>query len=219
MPALGTPPATSGPHPVRYVPRPHTAPRRPHAPRSPEGLGHWIRLHKLATTGVVATVLLAVSAAAVLTMQINTTVNPSAKAPPVVFANGGDYTSINGAGFATLTLGTSTTSATLAMSGVAGAASVQLGNVMKISNTDATRAYTVTLSRSAAPNAAFTTFSVVVKNGATTLATWDVVASATSSSFVIPASVATDVSITTAITDGTATGALGTFTMQVSITP
>ena len=218
MAALGTPPALgSGAHPVRYVPVPRPGPTSQRPRRG--GLGSWMRLHKMATAGVVATVLLAATAAAVLTMQINTTVTPSAKAPPVVFASGSDYTSINGAGFATLTLGTSATSATLAMSGVAGAASVQLGNVMKITNSDATQAYTVTLSRSAAPNAAFTTFSVLVKNGASTLTTWDVVASSSSSSFVIPAGVATDVSITTAITDGTATGALGTFTMQVSITP
>src|SRR5687767_15005803 len=114
--------ARQAPHPTRYLPlqRPAPTPAR-------HGFGAWLHLHKSATAGVVATLLLSGAAVAVLTMQISTAVTPSAKAPPVVFASGSDYTSINGAGFATLTLGTSATSATLAVSGVPGAASVTLG--------------------------------------------------------------------------------------------
>jgi hypothetical protein len=185
----------------------------------PRGLRAWVKANKFASVAIAATLLLATAAVAVLTMQINATVNPAAKAPPVVFANGSDYTSINGAGFATLTLGTSATSATLAVSGVAGAASVSLGNVMKVTNSDATQAYTVTLTRSTTLDAAITSMTVTIKNGATTLVTWNPVSSATSTSFTLPAATATDVSITLVIADGTATGALGSFAIQMAMTP
>ncbi|MCA1819626.1 MAG: hypothetical protein ABR562_07610 [Thermoplasmatota archaeon] len=216
---MGEFPATRrpGPHPTRYLPVSRLVTPRP--PSAPHGLWSWVRLHRLATAAIGATLMLAVATVAVLTLQLNTTVSPAAKAPPVVFAAGGDYTTINAAGFATLTLGTSATSATLAMSGVAGAASVSLGNVMKITNSDATQAFSVTLTRSTTLNAAISSLAITVKDGGTTLVTWDPKSAASSSSFTLPAATATDVSLAIVIADGTAVGSLGSFAMQVSMTP
>jgi hypothetical protein len=183
------------------------------------GFVAWMRLHKAASITLCTLLSVAIVAVAVVTILQNVTTNPSAKTPLVQFQNGADYTSINTAGFATLTLGTSGASATLALSGVSGAASVALGNVLKLNNLDAVHPESVTLSRSATPNAAITSFLVTVKNGASTLATWDAVAAASSSAFTLPVSTALDISITVVITDGTAAGALGSFAMQFSMAP
>lgn len=176
-------------------------------------------MHKLATAATAVGLALAGVAVAVLSLQIDATVSPAAKAAPVVFASGADYTAINSAGFATLTLGSSATSATLAVSGVPGAASVNLGNVLKITNSDATQAYTVTLSRSATLNAAITSFIVTVDDGTSTLVTWNPKSAASSSGFTLPASTVSNVSIAIVIADGTAVGSLGSFAMQVAMTP
>jgi len=183
------------------------------------GLMPWVRAHRAATVGLLAGVATVATVAAVLVMQLNVSVASAAKAPPVVFQNGGDYTTIHAAGFATLTLGTSGTSASLSLSGVSGAASVSLGNVMKLTNSDATVDQTVTLTRSTTLNAAITSFVVTVKNGGSTLVTWDAVSSASSSSFTLPANTATDVTVALVITDGTATGSLGSFAIQAAMTP
>lgn len=183
------------------------------------GFAAWMRAHKVAAVSLWTLLSVAVAAVAVVTILQNVTTQPSAKAPLVVFQNGADYTSINAAGFATLTLGTSGASATLALSGVSGAASVSLGNVLKLNNQDATHPEAVTLIRSAAPNAAITSFLVTVKNGASTLATWDAATTASSSAFTLPISTALDISVTVVITDGTAAGALGSFSMEFSMAP
>ncbi len=156
---------------------------------------------------------------AALTIRQDVTTNPSAVAPDVVFQSGTDYAGINTAGFATLTLGTSGASATLALSGVPGAASVSLGNVMKLNNQDATQAYTVTLARSTTLDTDITSFVVTIKNGASTLLTWDAATTATSSSFTAPAATALDISISLVIADGVAAGAQGSFGMQFSLVP
>jgi hypothetical protein len=223
MPAPVARPAV--PAPVRVAPAPapvhlRVAAKPPHlAPANRPTFLAWMRLHKVAALSITTLLVVAVAAAAVLAILQNVTTNPSAKAPLVVFQNGADYTTINAAGFATVTLGSSGASATLALSGVSGAASVTLGNVLKLNNQDATHPETVTLVRSATPNAAITQFLVTVKNGATTLVSWDAVTSASSSSFTLPVSTAADINITLVITDGTAAGALGSFAMEFSMTP
>jgi hypothetical protein len=189
------------------------------APTPKPGLVAWIRVHKAASVSLATVLVVAVSAAAILAILQNVTTTPSAKAPLAVFQNGADYVAINAAGFATVTLGSSGASATLALSGVSGAASVTLGNVLKLNNQDATHPETVTLMRSAAPNAAITSFLVTVKNGATQLVSWDAATTASSSSFTLPVSTAVDINITLIITDGTAAGALGSFAMEFSMTP
>lgn len=166
-----------------------------------------------------AVVIIAAAVTAALLIRQDITTNPAAVAPDVRFETGTDYAAINAAGFATLTIGSSGASATLALSGVAGAALTGLTNVAQIHNTDATQDYTVTFARSATPNAAITDFTVTVKNGGTTVLTWNAVTTATSSSFSLPASADYDISIQLAVVDGTAAGALGSFTMQASLVP
>ncbi|MEA3202692.1 MAG: hypothetical protein QOI63_358 [Thermoplasmata archaeon] len=165
---------------------------------------------------LLAVPLLGAAAATMLILQ-SVAVSPISKTPDVLFQNGTDYAALNTAGYATVVLGTSGTTAALSVSGIPGATSTALGKVLKITDTHVTNAYTVTLSRSAAPNAAITSFIVTVKNGATTLATWDAVASATSASFALAVSTSLDISVTLAIADGTAAGAVGSFSIDASI--
>ncbi|HLF15909.1 MAG TPA: hypothetical protein VI796_00530 [Candidatus Thermoplasmatota archaeon] len=194
----------------RPVTRVGTARRRP--------LPRWLFGHPFLAASTMAILATASLVAAALAIREDVTTNPSAVAPDVVFANGADYASINAAGFATLTLGSSGTSATLAVSGIPGAALVTLGNVMKLDNQDATQAYSVTLSRSGSVDADITSFQVVVRNGASTLLTWDALG-ATSSAFTAPANTALDVTISLTIATGTAPGAQGSFTMQFNLAP
>jgi hypothetical protein len=165
---------------------------------------------------LLAVPLLGAVAATMLILQ-SVAISPISKTPDVLFQNGTDYAALNTAGYATVVLGTSGTTAALSVSGIPGATSTALGKVLKITDTHVTNAYTVTLSRSAAPNAAITSFIVTVKNGATTLATWDAVASATSASFALAVSTSLDISVTLAIADGTAAGAVGSFSIDASI--
>ncbi len=211
----------------------HAAPPRPAAPTRPapargpaptdakprKGLGAWIRLHKVASIAIVSLLLVAGLVAAVVSIRQDVTATTSSKAPLVIFQNGADYASINTAGFATLTLGTSATSATLALSGIPGAAQTSLGNILKLNNQDATHPESVTLGRSTTLNAAITSFVVTVKNGASTLATWDAVSAASSSSFTLPVSTVLDITIVLVVTDGTAAGSLGSFGMQFTLAP
>lgn len=187
--------------------------------RAPQGLGAWMRLHKVAVLAVVGTLLVSAAAVAVLTLRLDAAVAPAAKASPVIFAEGSDYPAINTAGFATLTVGTSATSASLSLSGVPGAAQVSLGNLLKITNQDEAQAYDVTLTRSTTLNAAITSLVVTVKDGTDTLATWDPKADASSATFTLPADTALDLSLAIVIADGTAVGGLGSFSMQVSMSP
>jgi hypothetical protein len=165
---------------------------------------------------LIAVPLLGAAAATMLVMQ-SVAVSPLSKTPEVLFQNGTDYAALNTAGYATVVLGASGTSASLSVSGIPGATSTTLGKVLKLTDTHVTNAYTVTLSRNAAPDAAITSFIVTVKNGATTLATWDAVASATSASFALAVSTSLDISVTLTIADGTAAGAVGSFSIDAGI--
>jgi hypothetical protein len=202
--------------------KPTASPAKPlakpvaHAAR--RGLMAWMRLHKVASVAI-SLLLVAGIAAAVVTIRQDVTATTSSKSPLVIFQNGADYAGINTAGFATLSFGTSATSATLALSGIPGAAQTSLGNVLKLNNQDATHPESVTLARSTTLNAAITSFTVTVKNGATTLLTWDAVSAATSSSFTLPVSTVLDISIVLVVADGTAAGSLGSFGMQFSLAP
>lgn len=165
-----------------------------------------------------AAVLVASSAVAALLIRQDVTTTASAIAPDVVFQPGTSYAAYNTAGYATLTVGTSGTNAALAVSGVPGAAQVAMMDVLKLTNQDVTNAYTVTLSRSATPAAALTDFTVTVKNAAgLTLATWNAATTATSSSFTLAVSSSADISIQTAIADGTAVGTVGSFGLQFNL--
>lgn len=200
--------------------QPPAARRVPLLPASaPRPKRRWVARHKVLSVFLVLGLLTTTVGLAALLIRQDVTTNPSTTAPDVKFLTGTDYTAINAAGFATVTLGTSGASATLALSGVSGAALVTLGNVMKIQNTDASVPYDVTLARSASLNAAITSFVVTIKDGGTTLLTWDAVSAATSSSFNLAVSKTLDISVAIVVTDGTAAGALGSFGMQFSLTP
>lgn len=178
----------------------------------------WAVKHPL-WTGAIALMVFTGVAVATLLIRQDITTNPAAKAPDVIFQSGTDYATINAAGYATLTVGSSGTSATLALSGVPGAALVSLGNVLKINNQASSTAYTLTLARSATPNAAINDFTVTVKSGATTIATWNAVSAAQSSGISLPAATVYDISIQVGVVDGTAAGSLGSFTIQASLVP
>lgn len=190
-----------------------------HARPARRGLLAWIRVHKVATAIGATLLLLSGFVTAALLIRQDVATSPSTTAPDVKFLSGTGYTAINAAGFATLSLGSSGASANLALSGVSGAALVTLGDVMRLQNTDATQVYTVTLARSAALNAAITGFTVTIKDGASTLLTWDAASAATSSSFSLAVSKTLDISVALVVTDGTAAGALGSFGMQFSLAP
>jgi hypothetical protein len=210
----------AGPHAIAVRPAPaHPAAPPAHLPGAVPARRNFIAQHKWAAVAVSGLVVVAAAVTAAVLVRQDITTNPAAAAPDVRFETGTDYTAINTAGFATLTLGTSGASATLAISGIAGAALTSLTNVAQIHNTDATQAYTVTFARSATPNAAITDFTVTVKNGGTTMLTWNAVSAATSSSFTLAASADWDISVQLAVTDGTAAGSLGSFTMQASLVP
>lgn len=211
-------PSPSLPPPRRVSPAQPVQAAKPVASRPPRPR-RWVSRHKILTAFLALGLLGASVGIAALLIRQDLTTSPSTTAPDVKFLTGTDYTAINTAGFATVTLGTSGASATLALSGVSGAALVTLGNVMKLQNTDATVPYDVTLARSASLNAAITSFVVTIKDGGTTLLTWDAVSAATSSSFNLAVSKTLDITVALVVTDGTAAGALGSFGMQFSLTP
>lgn len=204
-PSAGGPPSSSG--------------RSRKAPRRRYGLVPALRRRPILWTAIGAiAVSTAVVAGVILTQTITT--SPAAVAPDVVFALGEDYTAINAAGFATITIGTSGTSATATVNGVAGAADLQLVEVLNLTNQDGTQAYDITLKRSTTLNAAIVEFTVHVKTTAgATVVDWDAQSAASSSSFNLPASTTYEISIDFRITDGTSTGGLGSFDMQFEMMP
>jgi len=184
-----------------------------------KGFLSWTRRHPvLSSLGVVLVLTGAVVAGVVLRQDV--TVNPAAATPDVVFAAGSDYTAINAAGFATITLGSSATSATMAVSGIPGAASLSLSNVLNLTNQDGSQGYTATLIRSTTLDAAITDFTVTVKTtGGSTVATWDASSSSSSSGFSLPVSTTYYITVDLVIADGTSVGSLSSFAMQVQLVP
>lgn len=166
------------------------------------------------------TTLVATAAIAGVILRQDVATSAAAVTPDVVFANGNDYAAINSAGFATLTIGTSETSASLTVNGVPGAADLQLVDLLKLTNQDGTQGYNVTLARSTTLDASISEFTVhVLDSGDTEIVAWDASAAATSSTFSLPASTTYDITIDMVVNDGTAVGSLGSFDMQFSMTP
>jgi hypothetical protein len=181
-------------------------------------LARWPRRHPMLTL-LIALALVGAAVAAVVLRQ-DVTTNPAAVAPDVVFASGSDYVAINAAGFATLTLGSSATSATLAVNGIPGAADLQITNLLNVTNQDATQAYTVTLQRSTTLHASISSFVVHVKTaGGSTVVDWNAKTDASATPFNLPASTTYVISIDILIADGTSVGGLGTFGMQFQLVP
>lgn len=173
-----------------------------------------------AAIGVAALLAVAAVVAGAVLLRQDVAVSSAAQAPDVIFASGTDYATINAAGFATLSVGSTGTSATLSLSGIPGAASLSLTDVMKVTNQDPSQAYTLTLSRSATPNAALTGMTFTVQNAAdAVIATYNAATTGSSSSFSLPAATTYDISVAVTIADGTAIGSLGSFTLQFTLVP
>lgn len=201
-----------------------TGASRPHGRISPPARRHhpaarWVRGHRPAALTIALLFVASVVTGAVLIRQ-DIAVSPSAQAPDVVFGQGTDYAAINAAGYATVTVGSSATSATFSLNGIPGAALVQLGDVLTLENTDVSQAYDVTLKRSADPNAAIDGFDVQVYTGADALVeSFDAANAASGTQFSLPAATTYDITIEISIVDGTAAGALGSFDLQFELVP
>lgn len=190
-------------------------PRASLGPRRPS----WLASHKAIVALLALAVIGATVGLAALLIRQDVATSPSATNAVIKFQNGNDYTSINVAGFASLSIPASGSSATMALTGVSGAALTTLGDVLAINNTASTQNYTVTLTRSTTLNGAITSFTVTVKDGASTLVTWDAVSAASSIGFTHVAGRVLNVTVAMTITDGTAPGSLGSFGMQFAYAP
>lgn len=178
-----------------------------------------MRRHPILWTLAIVVLLTGASVAGVLLRQ-DVATSPAVIAPDVVFATGENYTTINSVGFATISIGSSGTSATATINGVPGAADLQLNGVLNLTNQDASQAYDITLKRSTSLDAAISEFTVHVKTSAgATVVDYDASSSASSTQFNLPVSTTYEISIDYTIDDGTATGALGTFDLQFEMVP
>lgn len=151
-------------------------------------------------------------AAAAISWQQDVSVTNASQDTDVTFTDGGG----GAAGFAVVTQTGS--SATMQLTGVAGAA-LEITDLLTVTNSDPTQDYQVTLSRSEAPNGAVTKLEFVVKDGATTVETYDAAAAGTGTAFTLGASDAFDITVNMDVADGTAAGALGSFTLEFTIVP
>jgi hypothetical protein len=146
-------------------------------------------------------------------------VTPSAANGVIRFQAGSGYASINVAGFATLSIPGSGSSATLAVTGVSGAALTTLGDVLALNNTASSQNYTVTLARSAAPVAAIAGLNITIKDGTTTLVTWDVKTAGSAAPFTHVAGRVLNATVDLRIADGTSPGSLTGFDLQFTFVP
>lgn len=195
----------------------HPASKPPVARR--RGAFRWVRTHQVTAAFVAGLSLIAAVVTAAVSIQQNATVNPQAKAPLVVFAKGTDFDVMQTAGFtANFALSNNNAAVTLDVYGVAGAAQVSLGKVLKITNSDATHPESVTLTTTGTINAAITSFVITVTNNVPATITWDAVAGGTSSAINLPVSSSADISFAVVET-AAASGSLGTFTLHVNLAP
>ncbi|HET6399153.1 MAG TPA: hypothetical protein VFH47_06335 [Candidatus Thermoplasmatota archaeon] len=188
--------------------------------RSPRRLRSWLAAHKKLTTlaAVALTIPAVVLGALIIVQPVTTTTTP--KASSVVFEQGSGYSDLSTAGFATVTLTNGGATAALSVSGVPGAVSTTLGNVLNIKNTHASQAYDVVLSTPDTLPVAITSFIITVRDGSTTVANWDAVDNNPSlSSFALPASSTYTINVLITIASGTTLDvALPSFVLQVAAT-
>lgn len=171
-------------------------------------------LHSLRSLLVIIVVFATVVTAAIILRQ-DVGVDSASQVSDVVFVDGGGGV----AGFASVSIDTSAASATITLTGVAGAANLQITDLLQVQNTDATQAYSVTLKRSAAPDAAITGLTFTVLDGVTTIKTFDAANAASATAFTLPVSTTYDVQIDMIVADGTAAGSLGSIDLQFEIAP
>ncbi len=165
-------------------------------------------------TWVVAGLLLtagAVVGAIILTQTA--TINSTSQVSDVVFQDGGGGL----AGYATMSVPGDGAKATMTLTPVSGA-SMGVTDLLQISNTHATQAFTVALARSAAPDTDITAMTFTVYNDVgSQVAIYDAVAD-TGGGFTLPALKVYDIRIDMTVADGQATNSLGSFDLQFSLT-
>lgn len=201
------PHSPSIPAPVR-VPGTKTVKRAPWRAflASPKGI-------TFVVTGMLVLVASGVIAAVLWTQDVSFT--NASQDSDISFVDGGGGV-LN---FAEVTIGSSGASASLDLSGVAGAANFQVTDLLQIQNSDGSQAYSITLARDAAPNVAITQLLFTVLDGATPVRTFDAATSSSAAAFTLPAGETYDIRIDMAIADGTAAGALGSMDLQFTIAP
>lgn len=172
------------------------------------------RWHRRPATFVVAGLLLAATAvvgAIILTQDA--TVTSTSRVSDVVFQDGGGGL----AGFATMSVPGDGATASITLTPVSGA-TMQVTDMVQISNTHATQAYTVSLGRSAAPDADITAMTFTVFNDVgTQVDQYDAVAD-TGGGFTLPALKAYDIRIDMTVADGQGTNSLGAFDLEFTLT-
>lgn len=189
---------------ARY--RPRRMDRFLTALRTPKGIA-------VVGTALLITIASSVMAAVMWTQAASVT--NGSQDSDITFADGGGGV----ADFATVTIGSSGASASISLTGVAGAANFQVTDLLQISNGDATQDYSITLGRDSVPNAAITSLVFTVLDGATVIKTYDAVAAASATAFTLSATDTYDIRIDMAITDGTAVGSLGSVDLEFTIAP
>ncbi len=172
------------------------------------------RFFRRPSTIVAASLLIAAGAvvgAIILTQTA--TINSTSQVSDVVFQDGGGGL----AGYATMSVPGDGAKATLTLTPVSGA-TMGVTDLLQISNTHATQAFTVTLARSAAPDTDITamTFTVYDDVGSQ-VAVYDAVANS-GGGFTLPALKVYDIRIDMTVADGQATNSLGSFDLQFSLT-
>lgn len=183
-----------------------------------QGLRRYVRTHRRATILSVTAVFMAAAVTAGVILLQSVAVNPSVKTPDVVFAAGDDYSAINTLGYATLTLGSSGTSATMAVSGIPGAADLQLTNLLNVTNNHGSQDYSISLARSASLDTDISNFTVTVKDDVdATVTTWHVKDAASATAFTLPASTTYTIDVRFLVADGVAAGSLDSFDMEFTL--
>ena len=188
---------------------------RPRTRRQGAGFLGFLTAHKLMASTLAGLLVVAtVVSAAVLWRQDVAFTNASQDSDITFVDGGGGLT-----GFATLALGTGATSATLTLTGVAGVAAFQVTGLLQIDNAAVAQDYEITLSRSAAPNAAIDSLTFTVLDGVSTVETFDAKNTASATAFTLPAGDTYDIRIDMTIAAGTVAGSLGALNLQFTISP
>lgn len=193
-------------------------PRKAGRSTRPSRLKNALRTHRRAVYAALAVVMLGVAVTAGVILVQKVAVTPAVSTPDVIFAQGDDYSAINLLGYATLSIGTSGTSATMSVSGIPGAADLQLTNLLNITNQHVSQDYSVALARSAALDTDIGNFTVTIKNAAdATQVTWYAKDAASATAFTLPAGETYTIDIRFLVSDGVAAGNLDAFDLEFTL--
>ncbi len=169
---------------------------------------------------VTVVLVVAVAAAAAVALNLFAATSVTARASPIEFQQGDDYAAIASAGYASLSTTDGGARAAISISGIPGAASLSLTNLVNISNVDANgKAYNVTLSRGAALPAAVTSLTVTVRDASGTLTSFNLATTATSGTFRLANGNEATIDVSIILASGTSVGAIGDFNLVALATP